>query len=328
MSEKNQLGEVGWEAQLQYGGENASTYYADARRQLYKYAVDGVDIWKEIEKSLDLLGDESILDVGASRGLFLRQLRSSGHSGGLLGVDIHPDLFEASQILDKDIPEPSIDLDVGDATKLSLEFDYADVVSSLFLGYHLDKPELAINEFKRVLRPGGKLVVATRNIDNHERMWRLAGHVADRVGAPRPKSFYSHFDMVKARRMLVEAGFLIESEFLQATPLHIPMDHTPGDREGWRDYRNALLSLRPAMVRTIGDVVPSGVLVSRIIDQDVWSIFQKEVAKNSTDESPGYFVDWAEQGFFVCKNTKDGGEEKFVEEIGEKYLASKEIDET
>ena len=55
---------------------------------------------------------------------------------------------------------------LGDATALPLRDDCAGAVAMLWMLYHLDEPEIALAEARRVLRPGGLFVASTSSRHN------------------------------------------------------------------------------------------------------------------------------------------------------------------
>lgn len=294
--------EVAHESRLQYGEDNYSLY-PDARRELYKYADDGRDLWLEIQKDLKLAGAESIIDIGASRGQFIKQLWESGHRGYMLGIDINRHVsLEPNEYLENlgAIPHVNYDFEVGDAAALPVSEDVADRGSCLFGVYHFPNPVKAVRELSRAVKSEGLIAVSTRDVDNLAGLWELGGKAADRVGAPRPKSFYSHCDISKTEKILRDLDLKILVKKVQDTGLSIPFHHDEGDGEGFRDLRQAILSLRPDMIRTFEDQVPSGASLQQIIDADIKEEVMEEIEANN-----GFYKKIRiKQAYYIVKNTK------------------------
>lgn len=97
-----------------------------------------------------------VLDAGCGEGYLTRQIASSGAHA--LGVDRSRNLIEAAKNL---VPSgaSSPTFEVQDVTDLSLESNSFDLVICNHLMNDLPDPTGPIQEFSRILRPGGRLVV-------------------------------------------------------------------------------------------------------------------------------------------------------------------------
>jgi len=108
--------------------------------------------------ALDLVKDKVVLDIASGTGYGSALL--AGNAEKVIGVDYSAEAVEYSQ---KHYPIKNLIFKVGDAQKLPLEDSTIDIVVSLETIEHLPKPELFIQEVKRVLKPGGVLIVSTPN---------------------------------------------------------------------------------------------------------------------------------------------------------------------
>ncbi|MFB6232474.1 MAG: class I SAM-dependent methyltransferase [Salinibacter sp.] len=105
-----------------------------------------------------------VLDVGCGIGRTTRHLRERlPEPARVIGLDADSDLLAAAQ--DRSDPDSSVDLEYqeGAAEDLPFEDDRFDVVYARFLLTHLPEPDDAVEEFRRVCRPGG--VVAAQEPD-------------------------------------------------------------------------------------------------------------------------------------------------------------------
>ena len=127
-------------------------------------------VWAELLDRLRLRGDERILDLGCGRGAVLLMAAQHLTTGRAVGVDLwrtgdqSGNSAEATQrnaaaegVADR------VELHTGDLTALPFEDNSFDVVLSSLAIHNISGRagrEKAISEAVRVLRPGGRLVIA------------------------------------------------------------------------------------------------------------------------------------------------------------------------
>ncbi|WEB38377.1 MULTISPECIES: class I SAM-dependent methyltransferase [Streptomyces] len=127
-------------------------------------------VWEKLLDRLALRGDERVLDLGCGRGAVLLAAARRLPDGRAYGVDLwrsqdqsgnDPATTErnarAEGVADR------IELHTADMTQLPFESDQFDVVVSSLALHNISDPAgrtSAIEEAVRVLRPGGRLVVA------------------------------------------------------------------------------------------------------------------------------------------------------------------------
>ena len=111
---------------------------------------------------LDLQPGESVLDVGCGTGVFLPGLASIvGPEGRVVGLD-HSEAFleEARKRLADESIEDRVELVAGDVHRLPFADATFDAVHCERVLMHVEDPSLAIREMRRVVRPGGRVLVA------------------------------------------------------------------------------------------------------------------------------------------------------------------------
>jgi ubiquinone/menaquinone biosynthesis C-methylase UbiE len=139
-------------------------------------------------------GDERLLDVGCGNGGVARMLRPL--VGEVMAVDVEasPDWRD----------EPGLRFLVADGEHLPFDDGSFDVVHSKDSLHHMDDPRAALGEYRRVLRPGGTLLIIEGNRFNpvfYVHMTRLLGHehfarkvFRDLVGAEFPAARFGSFE--------------------------------------------------------------------------------------------------------------------------------------
>ena len=101
-----------------------------------------------------------VVDIGCNTGNF--SICWSGHASRIVGVDISQDLVDiARERANK--AGASVEFKVGSATDLPLDDETFDVCISPELLEHVEDWQSCLNEYTRVLRPGGSLYLTTTN---------------------------------------------------------------------------------------------------------------------------------------------------------------------
>jgi ubiquinone/menaquinone biosynthesis C-methylase UbiE len=113
---------------------------------------------------LDLEGGEKIIDMGSGLGQFtLAMARTIGSTGKCLGIerDSHQ-LSTANNNLARQGEINWVEFRQGDAENMPLkkeEWSTFDVGHARFVLEHLSKPEIALRELVKAVRPGGRVVL-------------------------------------------------------------------------------------------------------------------------------------------------------------------------
>jgi len=135
----------------------------DATRALSEDAQRGIadGIIAEIER----VGADRVLEVGVGTGRIARPLAE--HGVRVLGVDIAPKMLQRL-VAQLDERHLAPDLMLGDATRLPVADGAAGVVLSFHVLHLIPDWELACDEVRRVLAPGGTFVHYQRRDEYHK----------------------------------------------------------------------------------------------------------------------------------------------------------------
>ena len=127
-------------------------------------------VWAELLDGLSLRGDERILDLGCGRGAVLLMAAQHLTTGRAVGVDLWRRVDQSGNSAEATrrnaIAEgvaDRVELHTGDMTALPFEDNSFDVVVSSLAIHNISGRagrEKAISEAVRVLRPGGRLLIA------------------------------------------------------------------------------------------------------------------------------------------------------------------------
>ncbi|MDR3075157.1 MAG: ubiquinone/menaquinone biosynthesis methyltransferase [Candidatus Methanoplasma sp.] len=114
-----------------------------------------------MKKAGDING-KKCLDVGTGTGEIAFLLSEKAGTGGeVRGVDITPKMLEYAErkMKGRDLPKPVV-FETGDALSLRFGDDSFDIVTSGYMLRNVTDVQKAIDEMYRVLKPGGRAVVA------------------------------------------------------------------------------------------------------------------------------------------------------------------------
>lgn len=124
--------------------------YASFAKYMEAGAVEVLEGW-------DIERDKSLLDVGCGAGQTAIPAAKKGVR--VTGVDIAENLVEHARRRSAEA-RLNVRFDVGDAENLPYPDQSYDVVISMFGAMFAPRPDQVVREFVRVLKPGGKLIMA------------------------------------------------------------------------------------------------------------------------------------------------------------------------
>ena len=139
-----------------------------------------------------------VLDVGCGRGVLLAALAERGFE--VHGVELSATAAGGADRRAKVRIAP----DLADAAYSTGFFDQVIIWHVL---EHLPDPQRTLREVWRILRPGGRVIVAVPNFESVQARW--AGSAWFHLDAPR---HLYHFPLSALRRLLEDSGFVCESE--------------------------------------------------------------------------------------------------------------------
>lgn len=198
----------------------------DLNNRLHSFGLD--QRWRRAAVRLARIGpSDDVVDVACGTGDLTELLAEAGPRS-VLGLDFTPAMLDLARtkcarkrprgLGDGAVPR----YEHGDATALALADASMDVVTIAFGLRNVGEPRRALAEFRRVLRPGGRLVVlefdeprqplirAINRVYTHGLMpWTASIIARDRSGAYRylPRSVETFLDRDALRAALLAAGF-------------------------------------------------------------------------------------------------------------------------
>lgn len=152
--------------------------------------------------------DARLLDIGCGTGRLLKQLAIAHPELRLFGVDMSPPYVQAARELLAGVPEASLTAENGES--LPYRDAYFDAVTSAYLFHELPRParRRVVAEMRRVLVPGGLLVVED-SAQLAESALLASGFGSFALEFHEP--FYDDYLRDDMAALLGEAGFRVES---------------------------------------------------------------------------------------------------------------------
>ena len=117
---------------------------------------------KIILKELADINPKRILEIGSGSGLmtyFVAKL----YKEELVALDLSKEMLDLAK---SRITNPKVSYVVGDGTKPDFPDGSFDAVIGVDIIHHLEDPRAAMKEWKRLVRPGGKMVFLETNVYN------------------------------------------------------------------------------------------------------------------------------------------------------------------
>lgn len=171
-------------------------------RNVYKYKSQNAaeHLWKSILKTE--IGTEKknldILDVGTGTGFLALLFAELGHK--VTGIDISKSMLEKSRC-NAYKQKLAVNFMHGDAENLPFDDDSFDIVMNRYLLWTLPDPKTAVNEWGRVVKSGGKLILIDGRWHDpaiHMRLRRFLASIIVLIAENRnPRMFTSHYATIK-----------------------------------------------------------------------------------------------------------------------------------
>ena len=223
-----------------------------------RYSERALDFRAWVLHRLDLEPGLTVLDVGCGSGVFHRDLAQ--HDVRVIGCDRSPGMVQEvlAQAAQYRLPVGACQ---ADAEALPFAAGNCDRVMANHMLYHVPDQERALRELRRVLKPGGRVVMATNAADHGKRFRDLHDEIAGELGYTPTGNAAGRFtldDLPLVQRVFADAErHVVRNAFVFPTAETALAYYTSGqveaivERDAEGSHRGKLLPLMAARIEAI-----------------------------------------------------------------------------
>ncbi len=167
--------------------------------------------------------DWAALDVATGTGH--TALAVAPHVGSVVGIDLTPEMLAEAERLRAERAVGNVVFRQGDVHRLPFGDGSFDLVTCRRAAHHFSDIALALREIRRVLRPGGCLLIDDRSVAEDD----FADQCMNLLDWHHDESHVREYRASEWRRMLADCGLAVESldAFTRSRPLSALTDGVP-----------------------------------------------------------------------------------------------------
>lgn len=173
-----------------------------ARQSIYAFQVPKVELPRWALDKAGLSGRELVADIGCGNGAYLTELARRGHAGPLVGVDLSEGMAREARA-----GATGTSTLVGDASRLPLRDASAGVILSMHMLYHVPDRSAAVAELRRVVVPGGPVLVV---LNGSKHLHQLRALVDQVIPGTRPLESGERLDLDAGEALLKQVFGQVE----------------------------------------------------------------------------------------------------------------------
>lgn len=206
----------------------------------------------EARERAELLGRHEspgrLLDIGCSAGHFLSAARDRGWD--TVGVELSGDTAELAR------KWFALEIHTGDIANAPLADESFDAVTMWDVFEHLADPIAKLQRIRRLLRPGGLLLILTPNVEGlFPKLSLLSSPITGEWTHPEPPHHLFQFSKRSLRLVLARHGFQV----VEIKDLRIPLRYSfRGERRIVKDLKRLLYAALFLPLAALGPLVRAG----------------------------------------------------------------------
>lgn len=213
----------------------------------------------DMHRHLSLAKSARVLDAGSGSGAYARAIARNDPTANVIGVDINPSYVAYSTARATQEGLTNLTFQIGDLRAMPFKDATFDVIWTRYVLYFLPEPERALAEFRRGLRPGGRVVIALNDLPSVIFDPPEPDFQADVQQAL--KALGDTGLTVRLPGMLRRLGFVDIQADLSADPVYSAIGgHSPGQQA---NLSHNLASGRPYFVQTFNSEARADEIITR-----------------------------------------------------------------
>jgi ubiquinone/menaquinone biosynthesis C-methylase UbiE len=148
--------------------------------------------------------DWAALDIATGTGH--TALALAPHVASVIGIDLTPEMLAEAEKLCAAQAVHNVSFQLADVHRLPFPEEAFDLITSRLAPHHFSDIGQALREMKRVLRPGGRLVINDRSVPEDD----FVDACMNELDRYHDESHVRQYRPSQWRRLLIEAGFAVE----------------------------------------------------------------------------------------------------------------------
>lgn len=156
------------------GSYHVSSFAASTQAEIKRLDAQVDLFWTsehELIKRYGLEDGMDYLDCGCGPGRLLELLKDEYPGLSCTGLEMDPILVEAAKMKLESRGFSDCSIVQGTAEKSGLPENSFDFITMRLVLEHVPDPVLALQELRRLLRPGGRILIISNDFENHTRTW-------------------------------------------------------------------------------------------------------------------------------------------------------------
>ena len=220
------------------GSYHVASFSANTQAEIRRLDAQ-VDLFWPTESDLifryGLKDGMDYLDCGTGPGRLLERLKDHFPSLKCTGLEMDPILVEAANLKVKNRGFADCRVIQGTAEETGLPDNSFDFITMRLVLEHVPDPVLALDSLRKLLRPGGRILIISNDFENHTRTWPPVHELSDLYEAYRANRQQDQGDPCIGRRvpkLLASAGYAVIAQEIEVAHNAITGDEAFFKAEG------------------------------------------------------------------------------------------------
>jgi len=220
------------------GSYHVASFSANTQAEIRRLDAQ-VDLFWPTESELifryGLKDGMDYLDCGTGPGRLMERLKDHFPSLKCTGLEMDPILVEAANLMVKNRGFSDCTVIQGTAEETGLPEHSFDFITMRLVLEHVPDPVVALESLRKLLRPGGRILIISNDFENHTRTWPPVHELSDLYKAYRTNRQQDQGDPCIGRRvpkLLTSAGYAVIAQEVEVAHNAITGDEAFFKAEG------------------------------------------------------------------------------------------------